>query len=204
MVTVVCCTFKWFHSQVFVDGLWIGGLWLFELAATGCPGFLDCHLVLIFCFITTLAHFTLVLRSLLEWTILALSLVAASSASRCFSNASKSWIDHCRSKSENLLIKSIWLTAMLALAWSSGKSIVGLLLQLMYATAVGESWEGLLSTEPSISITLPWEEVSNGHAGTSDWCGREASALVLGSFATVECSSSVMPQSSSVLTSSIR
>ena len=140
--------------------------------------------------ITTLAHLTLAWRSFLEWTILALSLKAAASASHWCSNASKSQIAHCLLSSKDLFIESIWLIARWASAWSSSRPIVGLSLQLLLATAVGESWMGLLSMEASVSGTLAWEDVYNGRAGTSIFSGGDMSALVVSSFSIVGWSGS--------------
>ena len=62
-------------------------------------------------FIMALAHFTLALRSLLEWVTLAFSLVAAVCASLWCNDASKSQMVHCISRSEDLLAVNMELMA---------------------------------------------------------------------------------------------
>ena len=131
MFPAKCCAVKGFHGRILTGGLWIGGFCLFEFAAPYHPGFLNGHPVVILsphnCLGTLHPGF-----EVLPWvTILALSLVIADSAPRWCSDISKSWTACCLSRSEDLLIESIWLIARWALAWSSGRSIVGLSLQLL-------------------------------------------------------------------------
>ena len=118
-------------------------------------------------FIMAFAHFTLALRSLLEWATLAFSLAVAVSASLWCNEASKSWMAHCILRSEDLLVVNMELMARWTSDWSLERCVIRLLLQLLWATAIGKVPMGLLSTEASISTALAWEQASNDRTGFS-------------------------------------
>ena len=114
MFPMECCRLRRPHSCGLTKGLRIGNLQLLEPIAPNHFGFLDGQPIVTLSLQNCLGAVHLVSRTSHEWTTLAFSLDAASSASFWCSSSPSFQITHCLLRSVYLFTESMWLVAKLA------------------------------------------------------------------------------------------
>ena len=94
------------------------------------------------------------------------------------------------------LVLSRSLRALLALVWSSARSIKGLTLLLLETAAIGEILAGMSCREASASLMLTWNEVSTAWSRPSGFWGGVMSTTAVVDLLGDECSDSQLDASS--------